>query len=153
VHAIINLPRRCPRRAGYSLLEVVLASTICLTALVSALALLRDSMSNATKIDTRHLMLLCGVSKMEEQQAVVAATWSSGAVNGNFASDGYPSIRYVVSRSDSPANGGLTNQLMSVAVTVYHDDNGNSALDTAEMRTTFATKISKLANYETMAGS
>lgn len=142
-----------PGRAGYSLLEVVLASSICLTALVPALALLRDSMSNASKIDTRQLMLLCGVSKMEEQLAVVAAGWTTGSLNGNFASDGFPGIRYSVIRSDSPANGGLTNRLMNIAVTVYSDDNNNLALDANEMQTSLATKISKLVTYQSLVGN
>jgi hypothetical protein len=138
---------------GYSLLEVVLAATLCTTALVPALALLRDGMSNATKIDRRQLMLVFGVSKMEEQLAIVAAGWSTGTVTGSFSSDGFASIRYSVTRSDAPADGGLTGRLMNVSTTVYYDDNGNSAMDSSEMRTTFTTKISKLATYESMAGS
>jgi hypothetical protein len=140
-------------RGGYSLLEVVLASTICTTALVPALALMRDGMYNAKKIDTRQLILVYGVSKMEEQLAVVAASWTTGTATGNFAADGYASMRYSATCSDAPAAGGLTNRLMNVSVTVYYDENGNSAMDASEQRTTFTTKISKLINYETMAGS
>jgi hypothetical protein len=140
-------------RAGYSLLEVVLASTICMTALVPALAILRDGMANASKIDTRQLLLVYGVSKMEEQEAIVAASWASGTTTGSFAADGAAGIRYSVMRSDAPASGGLTNQLMNISVTVYSDDNGNAALDAGEAQTTFTTKISKLANYVGIAGS
>jgi hypothetical protein len=144
-----------PKRAtaGYSLLEVVLASTICMTALVPALSILRSGMANASKIDTRQLMLIYGVSKMEEQLAIVAASWSTGTVTGNFAADGAAAIRFSATRSDAPASGGLTNRLMNVSVTVYRDDNANSTLDASEMRSTFTTKISKLVNYESMAGS
>ena len=60
-------------RNAYSLLEVMLASAICATALVPAMALLRDGLALADTIDTRHQILLCGVSKMEEQLAIVAA--------------------------------------------------------------------------------
>jgi len=146
-----NRPTR--RSTGYSLLEVVLASTICMTALVPAMSILRQGMANASKIDTRQLMLIYGVSKMEEQVAIVAASWATGTVTGNFATDGAASIRFSATRSDAPASGGLTNRLMNVSVTVFSDDNGNSTLDAGEMQSIFTTKISKLVNYENMAGS
>src|SRR3954447_21282442 len=90
---------RAQMRRGYSMLEVVLASSICLTALVPALAMLRDGIALGEIIDTRHLLLTYSVSKMEEQVAVVAATWATGTVSGNFASDGQTSIRYSITRS------------------------------------------------------
>jgi hypothetical protein len=140
-------------RAAYSLLEVVLASSICLTALVPSLALMRDGMANASKIDTRHRLLIHGVSKLEEQLAIVAASWTAGTTSGDFATDGAASIRFTATRSDSAGNGGITNRLMSVSVTVFSDDNGNATLDTGELSSTFTTKVSKLVNYESMAGS
>ncbi len=76
------------------MIEVVLASSICITAIVPALAILRDGIALGEIIDTRHLLLTYGVSKMEEQLAVVGATWATGTVTGNFASDGQSTIRY-----------------------------------------------------------
>jgi hypothetical protein len=151
-HRKRSLRPRHPRPA-YSLLEVVLASSICLTALVPSLALMRDGMANAAKIDTRHRLLIHGVSKMEEQLAIVAASWATGSTSGDFAADGAASIRFSATRSDSAGNGGITNRLMSVSVTVYSDDNGNATLDAGELSSTFSTKVSKLVNYESMAGS
>jgi hypothetical protein len=110
-------------------------------------------MSNAAKIDTRHQILIYGISKMEEQLAIVAASWSTGTITGDFSADGAAGIRFSAARTDAPASGGITNRLMNVTVTVYSDDNGNSTLDAGELQTTFTTKISKLVNYETMAGS
>jgi hypothetical protein len=155
----LRRPRRgraqhlCAARRGYSLLEVVLASGICATALVPALAMLRDGMALGDMIDTRHLLLSYGVSKMEEQLAIVGASWTSGTATGDFASDGHPNIRFSVTRSDSAGSGGITNRLMSVTVTTYSDDNGNDVMDAAEARTTFTTKIAKLVSYETKASS
>lgn len=140
-------------RKAYSLLEVMLASAICATALVPALALLRDGLAIADTIDTRHQILLCGVSKMEEQLAVVAATWSTGNIAGDFSTDGYAGIRFSATRSDSAGNGGITGRLMNVSVTAYSDENGNSVMDSSEMRTTLTTKVSKLASYEEKAGT
>jgi hypothetical protein len=145
-------PIRRARRA-YSLLEVVLASAICAAALVPALAVMRDGVALGEIIDTRHLLLTYGVSKMEEQLAVVGATWASGTVTGNFAVDGQSSIRFSVTCSDSAASGGITNQLMNVSVTTYSDDNGNSTMDTSEARIVLTTKVAKSVSYATKVAS
>ena len=133
------------------MLEVVLASSICMTALVPALAVLRDGIALGDKIDTRHLLLTYSVSKLEEQLGIVAATWATGTVTGNFAADGQASIRYTVTRSDAVVDGGIVGKLMVVTVTTYSDDNGNSAMDASEARTTMTTKIANLVSYVTKA--
>lgn len=143
--------RRAPLRGGYSMLEVVLASSICLTALVPALAMLRDGIALGDIIDTRHLLLTYSVSKMEEQVAIVGATWATGTVTGNFASDGQSSIRYTVTRSDAVVDGGVVGKLMVVTVTTFSDDNGNNTMDSTEARTTMTTKVAKLVSYVTKA--
>jgi hypothetical protein len=148
-----NLPLRVRVRRAYSLLEVVLASAICASALVPALAFMRDGIALCDIIDTKHLLLTCGVSKMEEQIAVVGATWASGTVTGNFASDGQAGILFSVTRSDAVAGGGIVNQLMVVTVTAYSDDNGNSAMDATEARIVLTTKVAKLVSYANKASS
>ena len=144
---------RAPMRRGYSMLEVVLASSICLTALVPALAMLRDGIAIGDIIDTRHLLLTYSVSKMEEQVAIVGATWATGTVAGNFATDGQSSIRYSVTRSDAAIDGGIVGKLMVVTVTTFSDDNGNNTMDVSEARTTMTTKVAKLVSYVTKASS
>jgi Tfp pilus assembly protein PilV len=144
---------RTNRAGGYSLLEVMVASSICVVALVPALAILRDGISATEAIDKRHMVLLYAVEKMEEELAVVAATWTNASASGDFASEGHPDIRYSVARSDSAANGGIPNQLMNVSVTAYDDADGDDALDAGEPRTVLTTKVSKLATYESLAGS
>jgi hypothetical protein len=140
-------------RAAYSMIEVVLASSICITAIVPALSMLRNGIALADIIDTRHLLLNYAVSKMEEQLAIVGATWSTGTVAGNFASDGQATIRYSVTRSDAVVDGGVVGKLMTVTVTTYSDDNGNSTMDAAEARTTMTTKVAKLVSYVTKSSS
>ena len=146
------MSRRRTRNA-YSLLEVVMASAICATALVPALAMLRDGMTLANTIDTNHMLLTYSVSKMEEQLAVIGATWSEGTSTGDFASDGHANLRFTVTTSDAPASGGIDNRLMDVAVTTYSDDDGNDTMDAAEARITVTTKIGKLVSYESKASS
>jgi len=135
------------------LLEVVMASAICATALVPALAFMRDGMTLATTIDTKHMLLTYAVSKMEEQLAVVGATWTEGTTGGDFAADGHANIRFMVTQSDAPASGGIDNRLMNISVTTYSDDDGDDTMDAAEARVTVTTKISKLATYENKASS
>jgi hypothetical protein len=141
------------QRSAYSLLEVVLAAAICASALVPSLAFLRDSVTLGDIIDKRHLMTIYGVSKLEEQMAVVAATWATGTVSGDFAADGHANIRYTITRSDNPASGGVTNRLMNISVTTYSDDDADDMLDAAEMRTILTTKIAKLGTYEQKANN
>jgi hypothetical protein len=145
--------RKSKARFGYSMIEVVLASSICLTAIVPALSMLRDGIALGDIIVTRHLLLQYGVSKMEEQLAIVGATWTTGSLTGNFASDGQSSIRYTVIKSDAVVDGGIVGKLMVVTVTTYSDANGNSTMDSGEARTTLTTKIAKLVSYVTKASS
>jgi hypothetical protein len=78
-------------------------------------------------------------------------TWTTGTTTGNFSADGYSTVRYIATRSDAPANGGLTNQLMHIQVTVYDDANGNSTLDASELAVRYRTKVAKLATYQSVA--
>jgi hypothetical protein len=140
-------------RGAYSMIEVVLASSICITAIVPALSMLRNGIALADIIDTRHLLLNYAVSKMEEQLAIIGATWSTGTVTGNFASDGQATIRYTVTRSDAVVDGGVVGKLMVVTVTTYSDDNANSTMDATEARTTMTTTLAKLVSYVTNSSS
>jgi hypothetical protein len=139
-------------RRAYSLLEVVLASAICATALVPALAILRDGMATAESIDTRHLLLLYGVQTMEDRMpkiAALGASWGAGSASGNFAAQGFANLRYNTSWSDT----GVGNGLMSITVTTYQDTNGSGSYNVGEPQVTLTTKVAKLQNYETRAGS
>lgn len=144
-------------RPAFSLLEVMLASALCAVALVPALAIIRDGISFAQQIDKRHQLLLYGVSKLEEQLSTVAAldtAWPGAAPPpGNFSAEGHPNIRYVVTWSDNPADGGLTDRLMNVTVTTFYDEDGDASQDSTEPSVTLTSKIGKLASYENKAGS
>lgn len=135
---------------GFSLLEVVMASTLAAVALVGALALLRDGMAASRTIDSRQLLTNYAVSKLEQQLAIVAGSWTSGTVAGDFAADGHPNIRYRATRSDAAADQGMLDRLMHLQVTTYVDANGNDILDFDEKRCSFRTKVSKLVSYESL---
>jgi hypothetical protein len=114
---------------------------------------MRDGMRLADTIDQRHLLLIYGVSKMEEQLAIAAANWNEGTTSGDFAADGHANIRFTATRSDDAASGGITDRLMNVTVTIYSDDDGDDSLDASEMRTILSTKIAKLVTYAKKASS
>ncbi len=139
------------RTSGYSLLEVVLASTLTLSTLVPAMSLMRDGIQISKKIDNQLLMANYAVRQLEQQMAIVAASWTSGTMTGDFAIDGYPQLRYIVTRSDAVVDGGLANQLMSLTVTTYIDQNNDDSLTAGEVSCVFATKVGKLATYEAAA--
>lgn len=143
--------RRRRTANAYSLLEVVMASAICATALAPALAFMRDGLTLAGEIDSKHALLTYGIGKMEEQLAIVAASWAEGTVSGDFAAEGHADIRFTVTRSDALASGGIDSRLMKVSVTTYRDDDGDDTMDATEARVTVTTKISKLVNYENEA--
>ena len=67
---------------------------------------------------------------------------------GDFSADGHASIRYVLTKSDDPSDGGLVNQLMNIEVTVYDDEDGDTTLDLNERQETLRTKVAKLNSYE-----
>ncbi len=140
-------------RGAYSLLEVVLASAICATALVPALGVMRDGLKLQRNIDTRQMLLTYAISKMEEQAAIVAGSWTDGTTMGTFAADGHADVRYVVTRYDNAGAGGIPHRLMFVQVMTFSDDDGDSARDSDEAAVFLRTKISKLVSYETMAGT
>jgi hypothetical protein len=143
--------------AAFSLLEVVLASALCAAALVPALVIIRDGIAAAREIDIRHQLLLYGVGTLETQLAAVAAlnsAWPGSAPPpGDFAAEGQPNMRYVVTWSDNPADGGLTNRLMNVTVTTFYDEDGDATQDPSEPSVTLDTKIGKFASYENKASS
>lgn len=147
----MNHTRR--RLPGYSLLEVLAAAALMALALLPALAIFRDGIAWSRDVDHRQRLLLYGVNKLEEQMALVGATWVTGSTEGDFAADGHADIRYSAQRSDDPSDGGLVNRLMAITITIYHDANNNDSLDVSELRIDFTTKIGRFATYESAAGS
>jgi hypothetical protein len=91
------------------------------------------------------------VEALESLQVAAMHSWTTGTTTGAFTADGYSTIRYTATRSDAPANGGLTNQLMHIQVTVFDDANGNSTCDSGELAVRFRTKIAKLNTYQSLA--
>ncbi|HZZ73523.1 MAG TPA: hypothetical protein VFE24_14820 [Pirellulales bacterium] len=133
-----------------SLLEVVAATCLLATAIYPALQFVRDGLAISRDNETRAAVSNFCVSKLEEHLALAAANWTNGTYTGNFASEGYASLRYSVTRSDAVAAGGVVGSLMAITVTVWNDANANSLCDTGETQVTMASKISKMAVYQAL---
>jgi prepilin-type N-terminal cleavage/methylation domain-containing protein len=140
------------RHRGFSLLEVLMAGTVLAVVLVPALEVMRRSLEMARDVETVQMTTTLCVSKMEEQLALAAYGFTSATTNGNFSADGYASIRFTATRSDTTLSGGIPDRLMAITVTVWQDDNGNSALNAGEISTSLTTKVAKMAIYQTATG-
>lgn len=134
-------------RRGVSLLEMIAAAALTAGTLGPALAVMRDAMAASRAGVQRGLIANYAASTLESQAASVMRSWTTGTVTGNFAADGYASIKYSAVRSDAPADGGLTNRLMSIRVTAYDDADGDSVADAGEPTIMLRTKVARLASY------
>ncbi len=146
----LGMQRRAEKRqrTAFSLLEMVMASTLLAGSLVPTLAAIRDAMAKSRDLSRRNLLSNYAVSILESKTALNMYTWSNSNTIGNFAIDGHPKVRFIEVSSDDPADGGIVNQLMHIQVTVFDDADGDSTLDSNELQVTFRTKIAKLESYE-----
>lgn len=140
--------RRVSVALGFSLLEMVMAAALVTGTVVPALAVIRDSMAQSRDLHRRHLLGNYAVRILEDQAAYVATNWTNATISGDFTADGHSSIRYTMTKSDDPNDGGLVGQLMNLEVTVYDDADSDDTLDTDEIQETYRTKVAKLNSYE-----
>lgn len=127
---------------------MIAATALMAGTLAPALAVMRDAMSASRDANRRQLMANYAVTVLEYGAAASMQNWGSDTTSGNFATDGYPTIRYQLTRSDSPANGGLTGRLMHLRATVYDDADNDSVVDANENKVRFRTKVAKLTTYQ-----
>lgn len=140
-------PYHKPRRA-FSLLEMAMAATLVAGTLVPTMSVMRDAMAKSRDLSRRNLMSNYAVSVLESQAATTMLNWTTATSSGNFSSDGHAMLRYAASRSDAPADGGLTGQLMHIQVRVYDDTDGDSTFDANELSVLYRTKLARLQSYE-----
>lgn len=138
------------RRAGYTLVEVLMSGALVAMVIVPALTMMRHSLQLSQRVsDTNTLENLC-VSKLEEHLAKVAvdSTFADGMFSGTFSVEGQPEMRFQVTRTQSAGEGGVSGRLMVIHCIVWHDADGDTAQDTDEAHCTFSSKIAKLASYQ-----
>ncbi|MEW4455832.1 hypothetical protein AB1L30_24400 [Bremerella sp. JC817] len=135
-------------RPGYSLLEVVIATFLMALAIIPAMNFMAGAIHASHELETWNYMNLLAVGKLEEQLAAAAPDFTEGTYAGTFSDVGLPSVRYMATRTTSPAYGGIADQLMVVTVTVWNDENGNGGQDSGEPEVTFATKLASMKIYQ-----
>jgi len=151
----VNQRRLGNRAFGFSLLEMVMAAVLVTGTVVPALSVIRDSMTKSRDLHRQKLLANYTVYKLEKEAAEVAsldgAAWVTAVSNspygGDFSVEGFSSLRYTVTQSDDPTNGGIVGKLMNIEVTVYDDANGDDTFDTGEIQETYRTKVAFLNSY------
>lgn len=133
---------------AYSLLEVVIATFLMGLAIIPAMNFMTSAIHTGQELETWNQLNLLAVSKLEEQLSIAAADFLDGSDNGTFGDPGLEGIRYTATRSTSAASGGITDQLMVLTVTVWDDENGNTAVDSGEAQVSYATKLASMALYQ-----
>ena len=127
---------------------MIAATALVAGTLAPALAVMRDAMAASRESSRRQLLANYAVQVLEHNAGGTMQNWTSGTTAGNFAADGHAAIRYVLTRSDDPVDGGLDERLMHVQVTVFDDVNGNTSRDANELSLRFRTKVAKLLTYQ-----
>jgi len=146
---VMNTPRSHQRkRPGQTLLELVAATTILTLALVPALGMMRDAIRVGRNTETANLMTTFCASKLEEHLMKTAAVWNPSTATGNFSTEGYANLRYQVIMSDLATDGGIANQLMAIAATVWNDLNADGDWDAGEPRVVLASKQAQNVSYQ-----
>lgn len=136
-------------RRGNTLIELVAATTVLAIALVPALRLMRDALAVEEEVEYASAMATLCAGQLEQALAKTSASWNTATESGSYASLGYSRLKYSVTKSDAPASGGLTNQLLAITATVWDDTDNDSVLDVGEKKVQFSTKLAKLAVYGT----
>ncbi|NQU20724.1 MAG: hypothetical protein HQ567_05525 [Candidatus Nealsonbacteria bacterium] len=129
-----------------------MASTLMAVALVPGLRLMRNGLRVGRELENRELLTTFCTSKLEEHLALVSAVWQTGNYGGDFSAEGYPDLRFAVTRSDSGAAGGIGDQLMAVVATAWNDLDGDGSLDNNEPAVVLGCKVAKLASYQSEVG-
>lgn len=140
--------RRRKDREAYSLLEVVAATFLLGLAIIPAMNFMTASIHAGYELERWNQMNLLAVGKLEQQIALSAALFQGGSQSGTFADTGLEGLRFVASRTDASAEGGIEDRLMVVTVTVWDDENANAARENQESQVTYATKVAKMAVYQ-----
>jgi len=129
------------------LIELVAATTVLSIALVPALRIMRDALAVEEDLEYATAMSTLCASQLEQTLAKTAASWNTTSESGSYSSIGYSRLRYSVTKSDAPASGGLTNQLLAITATVWDDADSDAVLDTNEKAVQFSSKLAKISAY------
>ena len=123
------------RSAGFTLAEVVVASTLLIIALVPILKALTSAHTTSAIIERRTNSLTLAQAKLEEIKARSIYSYGAAFAETNSAISG----SYLCNVSDSA----VSTDLRQITVSVGSDLSGNSVLDAGEIEVTLSTLLAK----------
>jgi prepilin-type N-terminal cleavage/methylation domain-containing protein len=130
-------------RAGYSLLEVVMAMVVVGLILVPTASLMAQALrGERTRVKRAELLQLAN-GKQAEFGHLARVNFQNRSEHGDFASRGHGDLQYTVTCSDSTTQGGIPGRLQSIIVVAWYDENANRTLDAAEPHVSLWTTVAR----------
>ena len=123
------------RFAGFTLIEVIMASVLLIVALVPILKALTTTNLNTTIIERRSHSLILAKGKLDEIKARSIYDYTSSFTETDSSLDG----SYLGNVVDSAVN----SNLREITVSVGYDQNGNNGLASDEIEVTLSTLVAK----------
>jgi Tfp pilus assembly protein PilV len=127
--------RTCNRRAGFTVIEVVVASVLLAAAMVPILKALTIAYVTSSAIEQKTRSLMYAQSKLDEIRlsSIYNYDTSYAAANVSLGNSYFYSVSDVSSGSD----------LRTITVSVGYDTNGNGTLSSDEIHITLSTLIAR----------
>ncbi|HUU19916.1 MAG TPA: hypothetical protein VMW72_22380 [Sedimentisphaerales bacterium] len=131
----IHGPRNTCKLAGFTMTEVVVASTLLIIAIVPILKVLTSAHVTSTIIERKTRSLTLAQAKLDEIRARSIYNYSSNFVETSTSLDG----PYLCDVKDTSKG----TDLREITISVGYDLNGNSMLEADEVEVTLATLIAR----------
>lgn len=129
-------PRRAgARRGGFTLTEVIIASTLLILAMVPILRALTSAIMSSTIIEQRTQSLVLAQGKLDDIRARSLYNYDQDFTQSSVSLDG----AYLCDVADSVQ----TSNLRRLSVSVGYDTNGNNGLDAGEIDVTLTTLLAR----------
>jgi hypothetical protein len=139
-HRRIRLARL---RSGTSLLEVMAATVLGSMLLIPMVTILVDCSKWSNRMEYQSELLSLAESCSDETKFKLATNFAAGRMVGNFASQGFPQVRYNV-RNTVPLESALRGKYLDIQLTVWADLNSNGTHDSGlEPKQDLSTGLSK----------
>ena len=123
------------RQGGFTLTEVIIASTLLVLAMVPILRALTSAISSSTIIERRTQSLVLAQGKLDDIRARSIYDYDQDFTQSGVSLDG----AYLCDVSDSVQ----TTDLRRLSVSVGYDGNGNNTLDGGEVEVTLTTLLAR----------
>lgn len=127
--------RRSKKRAGFTLTEVVVASSLLIVAMVPILKGLTAAHLNSTRIERKTRSLTLAQAKLDDIKARTIYNYVSNYTEVNTALE----TNYLCTVKDTAVGA----DLRKIAVTVGFDTNGNGSLGVGETTVVLETQIAQ----------